>query len=231
MLRLAYVLIAVVATGCTLHFGDDAPGDDCPRGDSAYDDGSDGALEAPLPDLLNPETLQCETFGYGCDSRCGPCDLEDPAPTPTWAYCGNGCEGLGEADCWNATQCRATYDYNCYTGDGPCEALVPFLGCYGTDQNGPIEGACSGLSAQECSRHNDCIALHTPQCSGNTAECWQQFVECRGENVTCWGPVTCTTPAPGCDDNSAAAIRDGCYTGDCIPLDQCEPICDGPGCG
>jgi hypothetical protein len=228
MHRLAYLVIAVAATGCTLHFGDDTGDDGCPLNTR----GNDQAV--PIQQQLNPETLQCEAYyGNTCDPRCGPCDTtgQDARPAPTWAYCGDACEALGETDCLLATACRATYDYACFTGRGPCTALTPFLGCYGTDQNGPIQGACTGLGAQQCSEHNDCIALHSPQCSGDTAECWEQFIECRGEGVFCYEPVVCDIPPPPCTDDSVPAVRDGCYTGDCIPLDQCEPVCDTTDCG
>jgi len=33
--------------------------------------------------------------------------------------------------------------------------------CVGTAPSGPVNGtACAGLDAHECSRHDDCIAVH-----------------------------------------------------------------------
>jgi hypothetical protein len=230
MPRLAYglitVAIAVAASGCSLHFSDDDPGDDTCLTPL---NGEEDSLGAPLPDLLNPETLQCETYGGGGGCRCGEnCEPTDQAPAPTWAYCYGSCDSLGEDDCLAATECRATYDYNCYTGRGPCEALVPFIGCHGTDMTGPISGgSCAGLSAQECSRHNDCIALHTPQCSGG-GDCWAQFVECRDEGVTCYGEVLCDALPPTCPEGTVPGRRDGCWSYTCVPIDQCMdfPPCD-----
>jgi hypothetical protein len=215
--------IAVTAGGCTLDFGGD---DNPPCDDTLAGDGRD-ELGAPLPDLLNPETLQCETYWGGEPCSCGnPCPPED---VPSWAYCGT-CTGIDEATCLEASGCRAVYDNACYTGSGECTALVPFIGCYGVDQTGPIQGSCGGLDAWECSRHDDCLALHEPQCSGNPSECYQQFVQCVDE-TTCWGEVTCRAAPPECPPGSTPEIRNGCYTGDCIPLDECEPVCDETDCG
>jgi hypothetical protein len=216
MRSLVFVVIAVATGGCSLWFND---GDDDPP--CLDTRGGADELGAPLPELLNPETLECQSFGGGCDPACGPC-AGDAEPVPTWAYCGT-CNGLDETTCLDATGCRAVYDYNCFTGEGACPSLQPYTGCYGTDQTGPIQGSCVGLDAYACSQHDDCIALHTPQCSGDGTQCWQQFVECRDES-TCWGVVTCDAAAPSCPPNSTPEIRNGCYTGDCIPLDECEPM-------
>jgi len=173
-MRLAYLLVPVVlASGCTLHFSDDTGDDD----DTCV--GGGGADPAPQ-DLRNPETLVCEDFGFGggCEPGC-PCPRLDvvDVPIPTWGVCGHACEALGETDCAIATECRAAYDWGCWTNDAICPLETPFLGCFPTDQQGPISGgACEGLDSWSCSMHNDCIALHTEQCSG--AECWLQFREC-----------------------------------------------------
>jgi hypothetical protein len=221
------VALAMVAGGCTLDFGGD---DEPPCLDSPAAGDERDELGAPVPELLNPETLLCESFGGGgCNPACGPCDQPPAEPTPTWAYCGT-CQGIDEVTCLEASGCRAVYDYACYTGDGPCTALQPYIGCYGTDQTGPIQGSCAGLDAFSCSQHDDCLALHEPQCSGDPNDCWAQFIECRDE-TTCWGEVTCDGLPPACPPESTPEIRNGCYTGDCIPLDECEPVCDTTDCG
>ena len=214
--------------GCSLTFGgDDGGGDD---GCLETQGGDSNGLEAPAPELLNPETLRCESWYTGCDSRCGPCPDGDTRPAPTWAYCYSGCEGMDETQCHATTACRAVYDYACFTGDGPCTAEVPYIGCYGTDQTGPIQGVCVGLDAWTCSQHDDCIALHTPQCSGtDTSDCWQQFVECRDE-ATCYGEVLCDALPPNCPTGTTPGVKNGCWTGTCIPVGQCEP-CPTTDCG
>ena len=188
MARLADLLVPalVLATGCTLHFGgDDTGGDDtCDLG------GAGDQAEPPAPnELRNPETLRCENYGYtGCEPGC-PCPLVLDVPIPTWGACGHACEALAETDCVLATECRAAYDWDCWTNDAPCPALTPFIGCFPTDQQGPISGGtCEGLDSWSCSMHNDCVALHSEQCNGS--ECWLQFREC----------VTEPTPPPECGD-------------------------------
>lgn len=180
MLRLACIVSLALASGaCTLHFGGDDTGDDaCPPGEPE-------APGAPL-ELRDPSTLQCQSFGGGgyCDERC-PCPLDEAAdavPIPSWGYCYSPCEGLAQADCFAAAECRAVFDHGCWTNDSICPLETPFLGCYPVDQSGPIAGGgCDGLDAWSCSMHNDCIALHTEQCSGDTRDCWQQFIACDDE--------------------------------------------------
>jgi hypothetical protein len=182
MLRLACVVSLALASGaCTLHFGGDDGGDDsCPPSEA------DEAPGAPL-ELRDPSTLQCQAFGGGgyCDERC-PCAEDYPAsdavPIPSWGWCESPCNGLAEDTCLLASECRAVYDWGCLSNDSICPLETPFLGCYPVDQSGPINGdSCLGLDAWECSKHNDCIALHTEQCSGDTRDCWQEFVECWNE--------------------------------------------------
>jgi hypothetical protein len=172
MPRLAYLLVPLVlaASGCTLHFSDDT-GDD---------DTCDLAGAEPAPnELRNPQTLTCESFGYGgCEPGC-PCPALD-VPIPTWGVCGHACETLGETDCVLAAECRAAYDWGCWTNDSICPLETPFLGCYPTDQQGPVGGGgCEGLDSWSCSMHNDCIALHTEQCT--PTQCWLEFRECVSE--------------------------------------------------
>lgn len=172
----AFALV-VASSGCSLYFGDDTgstPDATC------YLDG--GAPDAGLG-MRNPETLQCEFTNWpgGCDPACGPCPLADnadQAPLPPWGACGSPCELLPEQDCLNSNECRAAYDYACFTGDGECSSLQPFLGCYSLSQFFNT-GACEGLGSWDCSARADCVALHSLVCSGGA--CWQQFVSCVSE--------------------------------------------------
>jgi hypothetical protein len=66
--------------------------------------------------------------------------------------------------------CRAAHDWGCWTGEGPCYLEVSYLGCFAVDTSGPVQGPCDGLAAWDCSRHDDCLALHTGE-----------FVGCVGE--------------------------------------------------
>src|SRR5690606_35778212 len=119
--------------------------------------GGEGA--AYDPGQRNPETGECVYFGGGggggggCGDPCTPCaepaGEADRAPPPTWGYCESQCTGLDERTCIDTAGCRAIYVAGAF-GD-----------CWSTDQNGPIQGGgCAGLDAYECSRHDDCSAVH-----------------------------------------------------------------------
>jgi len=190
---------------------------------TACDDG-DPCLYAPAKDipanqLRDPLTGTCQPFGGGgCDDSCGPCPLTDNStePYPDWAQCYSSCEGLNETTCKSTSGCRAVY------------ASSSFYQCWATAPSGPIQGGgCTGLDAYACSRHDDCVAIHaagTPIGS---------FQSCDAESSiqdpgSCVGAVTCTTPAPACPANTLPGRANGCWTGYCIPLADCDQL---PACG
>jgi len=146
--------IALVASGgCVIHLGGD---DDPPCLEVDY----------VASGLVDPTTLQCQYFGPECDPACGPCPATADIAYPSWGSCDSPCRGLAEWECANTSGCRATYDYACIYLDIVCPLPSPFLGCYPTDATGPVQGACLGLDAWECSRHDDCMASYRP-----TADC------------------------------------------------------------
>jgi hypothetical protein len=117
-----------------------------------------------------------------------------------------------------------------------------FYECWSVDMSGPVQGGqCAGLDAWECSLHDDCVALHTNTCSaptdptdpnsGNIACGIGEFRECAAEAGAdpgqCYGGVECDSLPPACPPDSVAGRRDGCWTGACIPVNECEP----PPCG
>ena len=205
---------SLVLSACTFVF----PGDDeppvCTQGDG-------DRAEDPVAGLRNPNTLACENFGGGGGgSGCGPSPAGAPLAYPSWPTCQHACEALDEGSCIGTPGCRAAYDYACVTGDGPCTALQPFLGCYPVDNTGPIAGSCLRLDAFECSQHDDCSALYRSSSRGLA------FAECAPERGrpwgTCRGEVLCDLPPPVCPVGSTPGIANGCYTGVCIPLERCE---------
>jgi len=175
---------------------------------------------APAVQLRDPTTGVCQPFGYeggGCDSSCGqPCAEPTDVAWPDWGQCYSQCEGLAETQCKATSGCRAAY------------AGASFYQCWAVAQSGPVRGGtCAGLDAQECSRHDDCVAKHAVGAPiGN-------FLSCAAEGTTtdpgsCVEAVTCTTPQPQCPPDTIAGRRNGCWTGYCIPLAQCDAL---PGCG
>jgi hypothetical protein len=181
VLAAALTLALAPLTACTVYFGDDDGDDDvCAYGD---DDGAEADPIAPIR-LVDPYSLTCTDFGgWGGGGGCGPCGACDPppeAPLPTWGFCDSQCTALGEGECLATEGCRATYDYACYTGDGPCTAEVPYTGCYQVDQSGALEGDCLDLAdAWQCSTRDDCVALHDFSTGGS------EFVQCRVEGAAC----------------------------------------------
>lgn len=223
------------APACGFYFGGD---DDDPCANVDFGGAQDQAPAAEIG-LVNPETGQCEYFGDGtvppfpCDSQCGPCPgTTEPGvavPTPTWGFCESFCTGLDEATCLATAGCRGAY-----VDDGS-NGLV-YDQCFMTDQTGPIQGDCTGLDAFSCSSHDDCIAVHTNACADNAdglvPTCLGLFASCAAEpNAAdpgnCYDAVTCTDAPPQCPANTLPGVKDGCYSGFCIPVAECEsaPAC------
>src|SRR5690606_6714992 len=108
----------------------------------------------------------------------------------------------------------------------------------------PVQGGqCAGLDAWECSRHDDCVALHASNCgdpsnpgdptdpNGDIACGISDFRECAAEPGAdpgqCYGQVLCDSLPPACPPDSIAGQQNGCWTGSCIPVSDCEPMpCD-----
>lgn len=208
---MTYRLITIVAlamvTGC---FGDD--------GDCKYY--ATGQPDIAANELRDPVTGVCQPFNdgyYDCADPCQPCPGTGALPPqPDWAQCYSQCEGLDETSCKTTSACRAIYNGSA------------FYQCWGTAPSGPIQGGnCAALDAQECSRHDDCVATHaagTPIGS---------FLSCAAESSvqdpgSCVGVITCDAAEPACPPNTIAGRRNGCYTGYCIPYDQCDQL---PSCG
>lgn len=143
--------LALASSACIIHLGDDDLPPVC---------GDDGAGDVAGTLLVDPETLACVEFGFG-GGNCGCVPCPEPLPPiPSWGACQSQCTGLSEIACDNTVGCRSTYDHACLLGDGLCTAFQPFLGCFAVDQTGPIQGACEGLGALDCSRHDNCLATY-----------------------------------------------------------------------
>jgi len=86
------------------------------------------------------------------------------------ASCDTRCSDLPEASCLTAPGCRATY-----------LELDPsfFVGCREIAPSGPASGRCQGLSAQACSRRDDCAAHYIQD--GHDIEYCERFSFCDDE--------------------------------------------------
>jgi hypothetical protein len=200
---LALVLLAVSGLAGCVGNGDDT---------CAYYGAPD---YAPSNELRDPTTGVCQSFGGGdtCSDPCAPCPATGVGiAQPDWAQCYSSCEGLDENTCEQTSGCRAVY------------AGAAFYQCWATAPSGPVEGGdCSTFDAQECSRHDDCIARHA---TGTPIGVFQSCAAEEGpqDPGSCVGTVTCTTPQPACPANTIAGQRNGCWTGYCIPYAQCDQL-------
>ncbi|MGE0871439.1 MAG: hypothetical protein AB7P03_22955 [Kofleriaceae bacterium] len=206
------VIAAALSPACSFVFdGDDEHGQTCDQLDDAtlYRD---------------PTTLLCDG-SPGCESRCGPCPLDDQAAfVPTWGECGSRCEDLAEQQCALDASCRIAYEARC-TISGSC--LTNYIGCFPLDQQPDSTIECYRADAASCSRSNACIALHIAEPCPTDAPCEQPFAMCAIEGRLpgrCSGNVICRAAPPDCEPGSTPGILGGCYTGACIPEDICEPI-------
>ena len=232
-IRHVALTLLLATSGCILVNGDD----DCDYG-GVRADGEAGAAVYD-PGIRNPATGECEYWGGGggggsCDA-CGNCpDVpveDDREPTPTWGTCESSCEGLDQATCEATSACRAIF---------VDQGGLGFAACWPTDTTGPLQGGgCEGLDAFACSLHDDCSAVHDglEVAPGDGDPGLQQaigsFASCIPEGGStgpgsCEGTVTCDRVEPACPEGTTPGIAGGCYTGYCIPLEDCGPL---PACG
>jgi hypothetical protein len=196
------LLVVVAVTGCSLYWnhGDD---DTCKKGP---------LTGMPIESLMfrDPQTGQCESFGYPCNDPCGRCpalegDHAVLAPNPDWAVCSGACEALTENTCLAKAGCRAAYL-------DPPGGPKHFWGCWEVAPSGPIHGSCFNLDAHGCSQHDDCIALYAQGVDRTSFESCQPKV----------APAACSTLTT----EAACKARP-----DCDPVykgDNCT--CDVHGC-
>lgn len=206
--------------------------------------------EAPADAIAyrNPETGLCQALG-GSGSGSGSCDdwggtpapqQSEAAALPAWAECSTVCDGLDEDACLAAGDCRAAYITECAPGADCTEPEPAFLGCWGIAPIGASPAECAGLDAFSCSAQSDCVAVHYAQSTvPNPGDApYGPFAFCGdepGDSEPDWGSctngsdVTCDALPPECPADTLPGIRDGCWTGYCIPVDQCEdlPACAG----
>jgi hypothetical protein len=142
---------------------------------------------------------------------------------------GGSCDGLDAFSCSQHDDCIAVHISSCDYAGGAGLAdpgCVPQSfeycssepgGCYGDSDCGPG----SHCNADE-------VCLPPPGCTGLEcdAACYGTCVP--GPRGDCNGEVLCDSLPPECPADTAPGIANGCWTGECIPLDQCQtppPAC------
>lgn len=223
-LAFAFALTSLLATGCYFQ-------DDCVvlQGNEEAD---------PAPGYRNPYTGRCEFIGGmgggggdTCGDFGGPVAPQDedraPAFTPDWGICYGFCESLGEADCLAAADCRGAYVDDC-AGAGCDESAPPeFAECWAISSSDPFSQAgCDTYDAEECARHSECAAVHAVGPAGGYGD----FAYCADEPGTvgdagsCIEEAFCEIVPPECPEGSIPGVANGCYTGVCIPFDECDAL-------
>ncbi|HET7499919.1 MAG TPA: hypothetical protein VFK02_02920 [Kofleriaceae bacterium] len=106
----------------------------------------------PMAHVRDPTNGACVTVTNEdackyCVSRSETCIVGDPGPLD-FADCAP-CPAADEATCLASDGCRAIYHDGGYTA------------CWPTAPSGPVHtGACVGLDAHACSRHDNCTAWY-----------------------------------------------------------------------
>jgi hypothetical protein len=215
--------VFALASGCFIY--DD---DRCDFGTAADE-------RAPQAEQRNPETGQCEVQGGGYPTPDPRCDDDDEPREPQpaddsdgaqaledWGMCYGGCEGLDEATCLDTPLCRAAYvgqclqDVSCYAGSEGLE----FYECWSVaPQNPTSTGSCGNLDAYECSRHDNCAAVHD-QAQGAAggeggAEAPQSDLAIAIGRFT-----TCVPELTACDLEDPDSCGDGAR---CVADPECQP--------
>jgi hypothetical protein len=172
----------------------------------------------PVQLLRDPSTGRCEPSGGGGGGGCTGGGATPPPPPPVqhdWGVCGSPCEALDETSCRAADGCRAIFA-NRFPPNADGIDFV-YEACWPTAPSGPVRGGgCAGLDAQECSRHDDCIAEHESDWSGcpDFSNC--DFVA--GNFDAC---VDETAPPPACNTLGEDA---------CVARADCTPLYAGSNC-
>ena len=206
---LCLVLLAALPACSVFGFGDDDGDDDSCVGAPEPTPGAGDGIALPTNGngLRDPQTGGCDFFG-GCGGPVPETADRAPLDVPDWGVCGWPCEQVGSEDaCRQSDACRAIYVASCAGSAAGCDDIA-YASCWPTAPSGPVRGSeCGGLDAQECSRHDDCVAVHLRGSSGQILD----FLGCQNE----------IAPAPACGALSES---------ECISRSDCAPVYQGSDC-
>ena len=110
--------------------------------------GTQECFTDPQEHVRDPATTECIVLSNadGC-SYCFDSCLVGDTDRFDYGRCFTACSGTIETDCLTRPNCRAAY------------AGASFFMCLPTAPSGALHhGACDGLDAYECSRHDNCSA-------------------------------------------------------------------------
>lgn len=242
-------LLACLLTGCVFYADDDPiPCDDVPElwnglrnpeTGACEDWGGGGCWPEPQADIAYPDWAACPGACEGLDEtgclaaegcraaydipECPPLadctnipefrECWGMAPSGPWLW--ESCAGLDAHQCSTTDYCMAVYAEGAfaYCGEEPNPN-----GCYADDD-------C--LPGYECTAATECEP--PPGCGADGQPCpdvcWGRCVPVDDSSGpgTCDGEVACDALPPSCPEGTVPGIADGCWTGWCIPVEDCDP--------
>jgi cysteine-rich repeat protein len=215
------------------------------RNDGAYRCNLDGCywFSSTCPDQPNYECKTSEDCAAGCycaadgtcveagfcasDADCGPgytCNEQRSACEPNT----NGC--TSDADCAMGTVCNLSNN-KCEAKPQPaCGDGVVNEGEICDDGNTTAGDGCSAdCKSNEACGNGIVDAVTGEQCDdGNRANGDTCSSTCKTSGpISCAGAITCNRTPPVCTRDSVPLIQDGCYTGTCKLVTECDapPVC------
>lgn len=173
----------------------------------------------------------CEGFDCGtdahCEEICHPCD-----PLPDGSGCENACEPFcvpNGPDACDQTMCMPGdhCELQC-TPSNPMDPNGPMSTCVATCV--PDDGL--GCESIQCPTGQHCVEQCLPQPCMNPMGCPEL---CRGicepdSPGECNQMVACDSLPPVCPAGTTPGVANGCWTGYCIPNDQCNQPPPPPSC-
>ena len=159
------------------------------------------------------------------------------------------CEGLDAWTCSQHDDCVAIHDDTCdyVAGDGGGEAPGAPISCLGgfllcAPENAGRQPECDSDTDGDCSDGTHCnhleVCLPPPSGGGGgggngdqevPVQCWGYCVPDDTIRGTCYDLAACAIPPPACPEGELPGVANGCWSGYCIPVAECEtpPPCDG----
>lgn len=197
-------------------------------------------------------TAGCYTAFYDDPAADGKRDYAGCWQTAPSGPVGGSCQNLDAYECARHDNCALVYSYSGSTGTSKflaCENESYFPGCAGgyesdcapgyhceeqcypsDDPSGNEMGSCQTVCvpdtnacfAADCAPGYTCVELCELESDG-TYECGATCVPDTMDPGSCTGAVACDALPPACPAGTTAGIRDGCWTGYCIPNNACGP--------
>lgn len=211
------LVLATGLAGCDLYFGDSSS-------DSYTYCGEDGEYSCTGDNCTLVSDTCTQGSGFECSSNtdcAAGCYCDDKGVCEEGGFC------TSDSDCGDG--------FHCDTDRGSCEPNQTNT-CDSTDPTSCGQG-------QECTANGQCVSTCT--CSDDAEAIQNGFGWCdvpadgspgtchtgTNPNGVCGGEVsevTCTSNPPKCDAGSVPTILDGCWSGECRAISDCEAA---PSCG